>query len=101
MLDFIKDMVTSYEESLRMTGRTTRLIEKAKSTGSTIVCHKQDHANRIKEEFGIEAVSLETYLNPSYHHGKRDKRYLFDNAAEYVLIMEKLNEVEEIMSRNY
>lgn len=101
MLNFIKDMVTSYEESLRITGRTTRLVEKAKKTDSIIVCHNQDHATQLKEEFGIEAVSLETYIKPSYHYGKRNKRYLFDNATEYVLIMEKLNEVEEIMSRNY
>lgn len=101
MLQFIKTMVTAYEESLRITGRTTRLIEEAKTTGSTIVCHNQDHATLLKEEFGIEAVSLETYLKPSYHYGKRNGKYLFDNAAEYVLIMDKLKEVEYIMSRKY
>lgn len=94
-------MVTSYEESLRMTGRTTRLVEKAKATDSTIVCYRLEHTKRLKEEFGVETVSLSVYLDPSYHYGKRNKKYLFDNASEYVLIMDKLKEVEDIMNRKY
>lgn len=101
MLEFIKTMVTAYEESLRMTGRTTRLIKEAKATRSTIVCNKLEHAMQLKSEFGVETVSLEMYLNPSYHYGKRNKKYLFDNASKYVLIMDKLKEVEDIMSRKY
>lgn len=81
-----------------MTGRTTRLIEEAKATGSTIVCNKLERAVQLKNESGVETVSLEMYLNPSYHYGKRNKKYLFDNAAEYVLIMDKLKEVENIMN---
>ena len=97
MLEFMKTMATAYEESLRITGRTTRLIEKAKATDSIIVCHNQEHAKRLKKDFEVETVSLSEYLNPSYHYGKRNKKYLFDNAAEYVLIMDKLKEVENIM----
>lgn len=101
MLEFMKTMATAYEDSLRMTGRTTKLVEKAKSTGSTIVCYRLEHTKRLKEEFGVETVSLSVYLDPSYHCGKRNKKYLFDNAAEYVLIMDKLKEVEDIMNRKY
>jgi hypothetical protein len=101
MLEFIKTVASSYEISLRKTGRTTRLIKEAKATGSTIVCNKIEHAMQLKSEFGVETVSLEMYLNPSYHYGKRNKKYLFDNASEYVLIMDKLKEVEDIMSRKY
>lgn len=101
MIDFIKNMVTLYEESLRMTGRTTHLIEKAKATDSIIVCYKREHAMQLKEEFGVETVYLSEYLNNSYHYGNRNKKYLFDNAAEYVLIMNRLEEVKDIMNRNY
>lgn len=97
-LKFLKNSLFDYEESLRQTGRTSRLIETARVRGSTIVCHTYDFAYMIQKEYGVKAISLDTYLDPDYHRGRQTKvEYLFDSPAECEIIKRKLEEAEKIM----
>lgn len=96
--DFLKKVLFEYEDSLRQTGRTTRLVEQAKETGSVIVCHNYSWAHTLLKEYGVEAISLDTYLNNNYHRGKKPRKYLFDSPAEYQIIKSKLEEAEKIMT---
>lgn len=89
----------NYENSIRCTGRTTKLIEKAKETGAIIVCHSSHMTNEIAHIApDVKAIMLKTYNDSTYHYGRRQQKYLFDNAAVYVMIRDKLNEVNDIIN---
>jgi len=99
-LEFMKNVLLTYEESQRQTGRTTYLIQKAKETDSVFVCHNRGFANMILDEldeFDVEAISLDTYLSDEYHRGRKKRTFIFDHFCEYELIKIKLEEVEKIM----
>lgn len=96
-LDFLKNVLVDYENSLRQTGRTSRLIETARVRGSTIVCHHHIFASMLRTEYGVAAISLDTYLNADYHRGGVKTEYLFDSPAEYEIIKRKLEEADKIM----
>ena len=96
-LQFIKGALLEYEESLRQTGRTTRDVEEARKTGAILVCHNHSHARMISDEFGIETISLERYMEDNYHRGKKPTKFLFEHFCEYVIIMNKLEEAQRII----
>lgn len=96
----MQNVLLTYENSLRQTGRTTRLTEKAVKTGATVVCGSHGLAHMIRTDHGVSAICIDDYLNPDYQRGRRKTTYLFDSTAELVLITRKLQEVEDIMAWN-
>jgi hypothetical protein len=98
MVKFLESVLWNYEDSLRATGRTTRLVQRAKETSAVIVCHNYAWAHQLKKQYGIEAISLDTYLNSDYHRGRKKVNYLFDSPAEVELIKMKFREVERLLS---
>lgn len=96
-LQFMKGALLQYEESLRQTGRTTRDVEEARKTGAILVCHSHNHARMISDEFGIETVSLERYMEDDYHRGKKPTKFLFEHFCQYVIIAQKLEEAQRII----
>lgn len=101
MLGFMRRVLLDYEDSLRQTGRTTFLANRAKETNSVVVCHSASFAARLRLEYDVEAVTLHTYLNPDYHRGRRKRTYLFDSPAEQELIKRKLEEAEKVMKGEF
>jgi hypothetical protein len=99
MIKFLESVLWNYEDSLRATGRTIRLVRIAQETGTVIVCHNYAWVHQIKKLYGVEAISLDTYLNPDYHRGRKKIKYLFDSPAEVELIKMKLKEAEQIMTK--
>jgi hypothetical protein len=97
-VEYMKKTLIVYEESMRQTGRTTRIVENAKATSSIVVCHNLAFAYALKKEFGIEAISLDRYFSSEYLRGKKPAKHVFDHFAEFTLIMKRLNEVEKILS---
>lgn len=91
---FLSKVLLEYEESMRRTGRTTRIAKKAKETGSIMVCHNHSFAQMIAKEFGITTVSIDRYLGPDYFRGKKTITHVFDHFVEYTLLMNKIKEVE-------
>jgi hypothetical protein len=98
MIKFLESVLWNYEDSLRASGRTTRLVQKAKETGAVIVCHNYAWVHQIKKLYSVEAISLDTYLNPDYHRGRKKVNYLFDSPAEIEIIQMKLKEAEKIIA---
>jgi hypothetical protein len=96
--EFMKKVLFEYENSLRQTGRTEYLVKKARETNSIIVCHNFSWARMLSNEYGVDTITLETYLSPLPLRGKKnDRKYLFDSPAEFELIMKKLEEAEYVM----
>jgi len=94
---FIKDVLLSYEESLRATGRTTHLIEKAKKENATFVCHNQSFVNHVMRDYDVKVISIEKYLHEDTHRGKKPEKYIFDHFVEYVLLVKKIDEITNII----
>jgi hypothetical protein len=93
----MKGALLDYEESLRQTGRTTRIAEEAKKTNAVMVCHNYSFAKMTSEKFDVETVSLERYTSDDYHRGKKPRKYVFDHFCEYIIIMNKLEEAQRII----
>lgn len=98
MIDFLKKVAWQFEESLRQTGRTTRLVYEARNMDATIVCHNQECATRLRKDYGANVITLDQYLNPDYHRGRGKVKYLFDSPAEVQVIQKKLDEAEKLLS---
>lgn len=98
MINFLKKVAWYFEESQRQTGRTTILIEKAKENGDILVCHGADLAYRLRRDYNVNAITLDQYLDPDYHRGKVNVKYLFDSPAEMQIIQKKLDEAERLLS---
>lgn len=96
---FLSKVLLEYEESMRRTGRITRIAKKAKETGSIMVCHNHSFAQMIVKEFGITTVSIDRYLDIDYSRGKRNVSHVFDHFVEYEIIQRKLKEVESFLNR--
>lgn len=96
-VNFLLDVLCSYEDSLRRTGRTTRLAEKAVIDDCVLVHGYRPEAIRLSYEYDIQCITLEQYLNPEYHRGRKRTAYLFDSTAEDELIKSRLREINEII----
>ena len=55
----------------------------------------------ISDEFGIETVSLERYMEDDYHRGKKLTKFLFEHFCQYVIIAQKLEEAQRIIDNGY
>lgn len=97
-VDSLITVLWRLEESARRTGRTTWLASEARKTGATMVCHDYGWARRLQEEYGVNAISLDTYLKSDYHRGRKKTQYLFDSPAENEIIQMKLKEAEKLLS---
>jgi hypothetical protein len=97
-IDFLRKVLFEHEESMRQTGRTTHLVDIALKSDAVIVCHNFSWANRLQKDYGVKAITLDTYLNPDYHRGRKKTQYLFDSPAEIQIIQMKFEEAEKIIA---
>lgn len=96
--EMLDEMLIIREEALRRSGRTTRIVKEAMDSGAIMVCHNYQFAHQISKEYGIKTISIDSYLSPDYGRGSKTKKHVFDHHIEFVLIQQKLKEVERIMN---
>lgn len=80
-------------ELARQVGNTYSIIHGAKSTGAIVVCGTQRHADDIKRQYGVEAVSVETELR-----GLR-KPIVFDHFAVFAIESKYESELSLLRSK--
>lgn len=99
LLSHVRKSLLEKDTMSRRTGRTKAGLKNAYRIGAVYVAHNGGDIKRLQDEsFGaVPIISLDTYMNPNYHRGKRNEKFVFDSMAEYVLIQRKLHEVELIM----
>jgi cysteinyl-tRNA synthetase len=64
-------------EDSRQTGRTEALVEWARKSNGTIVCHNLIEVRRIKKQYGVNAVSIQVLRLDPHNRGP----LMFDSQA--------------------
>lgn len=85
------------EEGNRRSGRSTRIAKRVKATGATMVCYGVSEKAWAERQFGVKAMTLESYLSPDFHRGAGPKMYLFDHFAEYQMVNDQLKVIGELI----
>lgn len=100
LLRGVLDSLRNIEESSRKTGRTENIIKKARQNDLTVVCHNYSMCREVERLSGgsVKTITLVQYLDPNTHRGVTKRpSYIFDNMAEYDLILLKLKEAQRVM----
>ena len=95
--EFLIRVHQELENTLRGSGRTSKIIKRVKERNEILVCHNAAHANELSREYSIRTLSYSKYL--SHPHIDKDA-CVFDHYVEYNIIQEKLKEVKELCTTN-
>lgn len=85
------------EKSKRGTGRTTKLIEKAKELNAYFVCHDMAFAKTVQRDHPyLKVMTLRKYRERGVL--PYDSKVVFDHFVEFCMIESKLKELQNFMS---